>query len=112
MQTSLRSASGAASTPEFTYTNGQPQDQSVARPLDPSARSEKPEEDDREQLAQVLDISPHALSRMQQRGISAQQLQDAINSPNKELQPNGNTKCTAGGVTVILSPTGKVVTCY
>lgn len=66
---------------------------------------------DADQLAQ-LEISPHALGRMQLRGITAQQLQDAIDSPNKTLQPNDNTKCTAGGITVILSPTGRVVTCY
>ncbi|MCX7366704.1 MAG: DUF4258 domain-containing protein [Alphaproteobacteria bacterium] len=58
-----------------------------------------------------LQISPHALRRMQERGISFQQLQEAMNG-TKVLQPNGNTKCTGGGITVILSPTGWVVTCY
>src|SRR5471032_1043748 len=67
--------------------------------------------EDGEKLAQI-ELSPHALFRMQQRGISMQQLQDAINSPNRIVQPNGNTKCTANGITVILSPTGRVITCY
>jgi hypothetical protein len=49
---------------------------------------------------------------MQQRGITAKQLEDAINSDNRVTQPNGNTKCTAKGVTVILSPEERVVTCY
>ena len=57
-------------------------------------------------------IPGHMWTRIQQRGISAGQIADAITSGKRIAQPNGNTACVGDRVVVILSPTGGFVTCH
>ncbi|MGH7044992.1 MAG: DUF4258 domain-containing protein [Stellaceae bacterium] len=74
-----------------------------------SGNHEKPTE-----LAQdvPLDFSTHAWTRMQQRGITPDQVLDAINNGNRVIQSNGNIRCTGVGCIVVINPAGRVVTIY
>ncbi len=56
-------------------------------------------------------IPSHMWTRMQQKGISPSQIDDALKG-KRTLQPNGNTACIGAAVIVILSPSGGYVTCY
>jgi hypothetical protein len=59
-----------------------------------------------------VEFSPHALSRMQRRGITPTQVLDVIENGIRVTQPNGNIRCTGSGCVVILSPAGRIVTIY
>jgi hypothetical protein len=59
-----------------------------------------------------LDISSHAWARMRARGITPDQVVDAINNGVRTTQPNGNIRCTGASCVVVLSPTGRIVTIY
>lgn len=64
-------------------------------------------------LIDVIGISPHAMSRMQQRMITPSALQDACSNPIRtQVQPNGNTICYGASCTVVISPGGYVVTVW
>ena len=72
--------------------------------------SQRPEQ----QVAQAdgLPFVPaHMWTRIQQKGISPGQIDDALKG-KRMLQPNGNTACIGAAVIVILSPSGGFVACY
>lgn len=60
-------------------------------------------------------FTKHAKERMQQRGISEDQVRETIRSQNSRVS-TGNTECTwkvsQNGVTVIISDTGNVVSVW
>lgn len=66
------------------------------------------------QIAQSapLDLSTHAWIRMQQRGVTPDQVLDAIENGNRITQPNGNIRCTGAGCVVVINPSGRIVTIY
>lgn len=49
---------------------------------------------------------------MQQRGVTPDQVLDAIKNGNRVIQPNGNIRCTGAGCVVVINPLGRVVTIY
>jgi hypothetical protein len=59
-----------------------------------------------------LDFSTHAWTRMQQRGITPDQVIDAIKNGSRVTQPNGNIGCTGAGCVVVIDPSGRIVTIY
>lgn len=59
-----------------------------------------------------LEFSTHAWKRMQERGITPDQVLDAVKNGARMTQPNGNIRCTGGGCVVVLSPSGGIVTIY
>lgn len=59
-----------------------------------------------------LDFSTHAWIRMRQRGVTPDQVLDAINNGSRITQPNGNIRCTGAGCVVVINPEGRVVTIY
>ncbi len=64
-------------------------------------------------LVDVVGISPHAMSRMQERRITPSALQDACSNPIRtQVQPNGNTVCYGASCTAVVSPKGWVVTVW
>lgn len=54
----------------------------------------------------------HAIQRMNQRGISPDQVEDALANPTSVMdQPNGNRLCMdRSGIAVVVDPEGWVVT--
>lgn len=68
------------------------------------------EEEGRFDVAQA-DFTDHSYSRMLERGFTPRQIMDALMFGVRTLQPNGNTRCSYGGVTVIINPQGGIVTC-
>jgi hypothetical protein len=59
-----------------------------------------------------LDFSTHAWARMLERGISRDQVIDAIRSGSRVTQANGNIRCTGAGCVVVIDPSGRIVTIY
>ena len=59
-----------------------------------------------------LDFSAHAWARRQERGITVDQVIDAIRNGSRVTQPNGNIRCTGAGCVVVIAPSGRIVTVY
>jgi len=108
----LRVALGDPDGPESPSTSASTDDVQELLETEPAGSPER-EADWQVAQADGLPFIPgHMWTRIQQRGISAGQIADAIASGKRIAQPNGNTACVGDRVVVILSPTGGFVTCY